>query len=280
MRGLLTTSIAAAAAAGLTAGAVVTRPVRARPDGAVPFYAQVDSDRRHDHPGLRTEVVAGATRLLVDLDERESLADRRATGAAPDGVLLTRLDRVTPASVEALITRPDGEGTSPLRVWGPAGTARVVQTVAAAARHAGRQTRIVVAADIAGGLVDVNHDVSVRAIALEAEHLAYLVRFDGRGLLVASDMASSCAFAALTDPVDLVVVRHSSEVRVAGLLSSIGPRRAVLAQDGVPASARGVRESYGGPFEFAPGGTFRVAVPRRPRVQQQAMRVPRTQVCS
>lgn len=278
MRALLSTSLAAAAAtataAGLSATSAVSPQASPQPGGAAPFYAMVESDRRHDHPGLGTAVVAGSTRLLVDA----GLPEGSSMLAEPDVLLLTRLDHVVMERLARLLAAPRSGVARQLQVFGPEGTGSLVRTVAASGTSPGARLRPVVTVDVTGGVVDVGNGVTVRVVSVAASHVAYLVRFDGRGLLVATDITSSCPFDALTDPVDLVVVRHTNEVRVAGLLGSIGAPRAVLAQDGAPASASGTRESYGGVFEFARSGVYRVAVPPRPqapRMTAQASRVRR-----
>ncbi|MFN7914570.1 MAG: hypothetical protein U0Q55_04475 [Vicinamibacterales bacterium] len=282
MRALLSTSLAAAAATATAVGLAATSgaalPVRSEAGEAAPFYAMIESDRRHDHAGLGTAIVAGTIRLLVDASPSEGSA---MVSEPADVLLLTTLDRVATDRLLRLMAAPRTAVATPLQVFGPEGTGSLMRQVASSGGTRGARLRPVVTVDVTGGVLDVGSGVTVRAVTVAASHVAYLVRFDGRGLLVAKDVTSSCPFEALTDPIDLAVVRHTNEVRAAGLLGSIGAPRAVLAQDGAPASASGIRESYGGSFEFARAGIHRVAVPSRPKLRQEAQRVTRVaSLCS
>ena len=139
--------------------------------------------------------------------------------------------------------------------------------------------------DVSGGFVDVGRRQYTLRFAgrYRPEDLAGLVLAwrDGETSLLASSLTRAVLFSAMTTAVAFGSLFFSSHPGTSSMGELLALSLcAVLAQDGVPATAGGVREGYRGPFEFAPGGTFRVAVPRRTRVQQQAMRVPRTQVCS
>lgn len=267
-RGLLAPALVAAAACSLTAAPQVPQP---RPDAGAPFYAIVQSDRRHDGPGLGTVIVAGATRLLVDAGVPDGAGvDARHL----DTLLVTGLDRLTPSRLAPLLVARRGSAAGALQISGPAGTANLVQRSAAGLYARGTTTRAAAMADVHDAIFDAGGGVTVRAVPMTSGRVAYVVRFDGRAMLVATDVAESCSLVNLGEPIDLAVVRHTPESAAAHVLAAVGAARAVLAQDGMPGNISGIRAVYRGPVEFARAGATRVLVPRR-AVEAQAERLAR-----
>ena len=118
--------------------------------------------------------------------------------------------------------------------------------------------------ELEDGQIAEGDGVLVRAIGISDSHLAYLVTdVGGHSLLIATDVTPSHRLAGLSRDVDVAIVRHTNERVAAEFFDGIRPRLAVLAPDGIPATAGGIRELFRGTLQIVPPRPQRIDVPVR-----------------
>ena len=228
------------------------------------FYALLQTDKRHDHAGLSTVVVAGKNRLVFDcgLTEDETATEN---GDGVRAVFLTHLDVATTSGFERLFESAGRNvaAESPLQVWGPRGTREWMRQLHGDVHTRGSSRRRITVVDVGEGQISESDGLTVFAIAVSDGHFAYRVAYDGRSVLIATDVTPSAHLVGLTREVDVAIVRHTSERSAGEFLTLVRPRLAVLASDGVPASVAGIREMYRGPLRIVPPGPHRVELSSR-----------------
>src|SRR5262249_51266839 len=165
-------------------------------------------------------------------------------------------------------TKDDGSGRAPtaictappLRVWGPPGTReRMLQTAGDRALD-DTQGRLFAVIDVQEGVVSETGNVTVAAIEMAPSRFAYRLGFEGRSVLIASDVVYSEHFVARSQGVDIVVFRHSDVTETVRLLQRIRPRLAVLSPDGRPATVAQIREQYAGAIQLFGAGAHQIHV--------------------
>ena len=220
------------------------------------FYVSLSTDER-DQPGLSTLVVAGSNRLLFDC----GVAGSALEGTMPSAVtalFLTNLNTPTADGINR--ARGDASNGPSLRVWGPPGTREwILQAVGIRALE-DWERRSVTVIDLQEGVVRESDNVTVDVIETAPSRFAYRLGFEGRSVLIASDMTYSEHLVTRSEGVDMVVLRHSDATEAARFLERIRPRLAILSQDGIPASVAQIRAHYAGALELLSPGTHRIDV--------------------
>jgi len=225
------------------------------------FYALLQTDKRHDHAGLSTVLVAGKDRLVFDCGLTEDDATSQQNGDAVRALFLTHLEVATTSGFERLFESAGRSvaAESPLQVWGPRGTREWMRQLHGEFPTAGSsRRRQITVVDVDEGQISENDGLTVLAIAISDGHFAYRVAYKGRSVLIATDVTPSAHLIGLTQEVDVAIVRHTDERSAAEFLTLLRPRLAVLASDGVPASVAGIREMYRGALRILPPRPNRV----------------------
>ena len=224
------------------------------------FSISLSTDER-DQPGLSTLVVAGSNRFMFDCGVGASLPGGGTAAPAVTALFLTNLNTPTADGINR--ARGDASTEPSLHVWGPPGTREwILHTVGVRALE-DLERRSVIALDLQEGVVHESDSVTVAAIETAPSRFAHRVGFEGRSVLIASDVTYSEHLVTRSQGVDIVVLRHSDATNAARLLQGIRPRLAVLSQDGMPVTVAQIRGHYLGAFELLGTGTHRIDVVER-----------------
>jgi hypothetical protein len=248
---------------------------QSHPPSSQDFFAQIQTDTRSDNPGVSTVVVVGGRRFIFDcgLPGIGSLADVGSSVSPVSAVFLTRVDEMTTSGIERLLTAEGVNSASepPVRIWGPRGTRdwMLASLGDSAARESPRRPFTVV--DVDEGSIFEAGGLLVLALTVSDGTFAYRIAYDGRSMLIATDVTVSEHLIAATRAVDVAIIRHTDGAVAARLLERIRPRLAVLAQDGIPASVTQIREDYRGALHIAEAGSERVDVPARAALAEGGM---------
>jgi ribonuclease BN (tRNA processing enzyme) len=221
------------------------------------FYISLSTDER-DQPGLSTLVVAGSNRFMFDCGTTDSVPAKATASSAATALFLTHLDTATADGIDR--ARGNARAASALRIWGPPGTREwILETVVNRALEDKRRRPLTVI-DVREGAVSETGNVTVAAIETAPSRLAYRLGFEGRSVLIASDVTYSDHVVSRSKGVDIVVFRHSDITETVRLLQRIRPRLAVLSPDGKPATVAQIREQYAGPIQLFGAGAHRIHV--------------------
>jgi hypothetical protein len=225
------------------------------------FYISLSTDER-DQPGLSTLVVAGSNRFMFDCGVVGSVPGTGTASPAVTALFLTHLDTTTAEGIDRACS--DAHTAPPLRIWGPPGTREWMLRTVGNRGLEDTQRRPVTVIDVREGVISETGNVTIAAIETAPSRFAYRVGFEGRSLLIASDVTYSEHFVARSKGVDIVVLRHSDVTETVRLLQRIKPRLAVLSQDGLPATLAQIRQQhYAGVVQLLSPGPHRIQVLER-----------------
>ena len=269
----------ATVAAMTIAGAVGSRvegKASASHTGQMPgeFSVTFATDKRSDRPGLSTMVGAGAHRFMFDcglIDSGRSLDDDAAPEAMA-ALFLTQIGYATAEGIDRVLAQPrTGTGAEPLRIWGPPGTRDWLLRLLGDPSESVERLRPFTVVDLHEGVVTEEDGLTVAAIAVTSDKYAYRVGYSASSLLIAADATFSEHLVNLSQGLEVALLRHTDPAESARILQRINPRRAVLSQDGIVASAAQIREHYNGAFELVGEGAHRLEVATHPAVLEVAI---------
>jgi hypothetical protein len=207
-----------------------------------------------DQPGLSTLIMAGSNGLLFDC----GLVRGETAPSVVTAVFLTHLQTTTADGLDraggAACTAPS------IRIWGPPGTRQSMLQMPFNQELQDWQRRPFTVIDVQEGVVSETGNVVVAAIETAPSRLAYRVGFEGRSVLIASDVSYSDHLVARSAGVDMVVLRHTDLTDTIRLLQRIKPRLAVLSPDGKPLNVAQIREHYAGAIQLFSAGAHRIHV--------------------
>jgi hypothetical protein len=223
------------------------------------FYISISTDER-DQPGLSTLIVAGPNRLMFDC----GVAGSAPVATTPSGVTALFFTNLNTPTADGINRARGDASTGPsLRVWGPPGTREWILQAVGVRALGDRERRSVTVIDLRESMVRESGNVTIAAIETAPSRFAYRLGFEGRSVLIASDVTYSEHLVTRSEGVDIVVLRHSDTTEATRFLERIRPRLAVLSQDGIPASVAQIREHYVGALELLGPGTHRIDVRAR-----------------